>query len=55
MYDDEVCADRFRYQLAMFELRVLMGLSPSLPAHIAYEIAIEQITEEICRMSHCLA
>ena len=52
MHDDKVCADRFRYQFAMFEL---MGLSSSLPAHIAYEIAIEQITEEICRMFHCLA
>ena len=55
MYDDEVCADRFRYQLATFEFRVSMGLSPSLPAHNAYEIAIGQIIEEIYRMSHCLA
>ena len=36
MYDDAVFADRFRYQLTMFGILVLIGLSRLLHAHIAY-------------------
>ena len=54
IYDDEVFADRFCYQLNMFEIRVLVRLSRLLDAHIAYEIAVAEITAELCRISHCL-
>ena len=40
MYDDEVFADRFRYQLIMFEIRLLVRLSRLLHAHIVYEVAV---------------
>ena len=40
MYDDIVFADRFRYQLTMFEVYVLIWLSGLLYTHIAYEIVI---------------
>ena len=55
IYDDEVFADRFRYQLNMFEHRVLVRLSRLLHAHMAYEIAVAKITAEICGISYCLA
>ena len=37
MYDDVVFADRFCYPLTMFGNPVLIGLSPLVLAHIAYE------------------
>ena len=40
MYDDEIFADRFRYQLAMLEIPLLVRLSRLLHAHIAYEVAV---------------
>ena len=40
MYDDEVFAGRFCYQLTMFQMRTLMGLSRFLHRHIAYETVI---------------
>ena len=43
MYDDAVFADRFRYQLTMFGVRVLIVLYPLLHAHIAYEIDTAKI------------
>ena len=44
MYNDVVFDDRFRYQLAMFDVYILIGLSRLLVTHIAYEIAIYKIT-----------
>ena len=55
IYDDEVFADRIRYQLTVFEIHVLAGLSRLHQAHIAYETAAAKITKEISRISHCLA
>ena len=40
LYDDVVFDDRFRYQLTMLEVYILIGLSRLLHTHIAYEIAI---------------
>ena len=40
MYDDIVFDDRFRYQLTMFEVCVLLWQSLLLDTHIAYEIVI---------------
>ena len=40
IYDDVVYAGRFRYQLTMFEVFILIGLSRRLDTHVAYEIAI---------------
>ena len=40
MYDDVVFDDRFRYQLTMIEVRILIGLSRLIDTHVAYEIAI---------------
>ena len=37
MYNDAVFADRFRYQLTMFENPLLIGLSRLRDTHIAYE------------------
>ena len=53
MYDDEVFADRFRFQMIIFEMCIPIGLSRPFHAHIVYEIAIAQVTAEICRISHC--
>ena len=39
-YDDAVFDDRFRYQLTMFEVCILIGLTRLLDTHVAYEIAI---------------
>ena len=54
MYDDAVFADRFRYQLSMFEIRILIWLSRLLHAHIAYEIDTSNIIAAFCRISYCL-
>ena len=43
MYDDEVFADRFCYQLTMFEMHILIGLSRRHHDHIAYEIVLSKI------------
>ena len=48
MYDDEVFADRFRYQLTMFGIRILIGLSCLLHAHTAYEIDSAKIIDAFC-------
>ena len=55
IYDDEVFADRFRYQMNMVHMRVLIRLSGLVHAHIAYEIAVSKITADICPISHYLA
>ena len=44
MYDDAVFANRFHYQLTMFEVCIFTGLSRLLDTHIAYEIAVYKIT-----------
>ena len=44
MYDDAVFADRFRYQWAMFEECILIGLSRLFDTHVAYEIVTQKIT-----------
>ena len=54
IYDDVVFADRFRYPLAMVGIRVLIGLSRLLHAHIAYEIDTSKIIAAFCRISYCL-
>ena len=54
MYDNEVCIHRFRYPLAVFKIRVLIGLSWLLPAHIAYVIDISKIIAAFCWISYCL-
>ena len=40
MYDDVFFDDRFRYQLTMFEVCILIGLSRLLDTPISYEIAV---------------
>ena len=52
MYDDAVFADRFRYQLAMFGSRLLIGLSRLLHDDIAYEIDTAKINAELFRISY---
>ena len=54
MYDDADFADRFRYQLAMFRIRVLIWLSWLLNAHIAYITDGANIIAEFCRISYFL-
>ena len=54
IYDDAVLADRFRYQLAMFRIRVLIWLSWLLHAHIAYITDGAKIIAAFCRISYCL-
>ena len=44
IYDNIVFAHRFRYQLTMFEVCVLIWLSSLLYTHIAYEIVTQKIT-----------
>ena len=44
MYDDEVFADPFGLQLTMFEISILIGISPLLLAHIGYEIVVSKIS-----------
>ena len=54
-YDDVVFADRFRYQLTLFENRVLIGLPSLLHAHNAHEIDTSKIVAQFCRISYCFA
>ena len=54
MYDDAVFADRFCYQLTMIGIRVLIGLSRLLRAHIAYEIDTAKITAALFGITYCL-
>ena len=53
MYDDAVCADRFQYQLTMFGIGVLIGLSRLLRAHIACKIDTFKIIAAFFRISYC--
>ena len=43
MSDDNILADRFSYQLSMFEMPVAIGLSRILHDHIVQEIVISKI------------
>ena len=52
MYDEQDFAGRFRLQLAMIGMLVLIGLSRLVHTRVAYEIAIAKIIAEICRISH---
>ena len=54
MYDDPIFADRFRYQLTMFGIAMLIGLSRLLLTHIAYEIDTAKIIPAFFRISYCL-
>ena len=54
IYDDAVFANLFRYQLTMFGIRVLIGLSRLIHTHIAYEIYTAKITAAIFRISYRL-
>ena len=54
IYDDADFADRFRYQLAMFGIRVLIWLTWFLHAHIAYITDGAKIIAEFCRISYFL-
>ena len=54
MYDDAVFAYRFRYQLSMIGIRVLIGPSRLCHAHIACEIDTAKITAAIFRISYRL-
>ena len=54
MYVNAVVADRFHCQLTMFGIRVLIGLSRFLRAHIAYEIDTAKIIAAFCRVSYWL-
>ena len=54
MYGDAVFAIRFRYQLAIFGMRVLIWLSRLLHAHIACEIDTGKIIAAFFRISYCL-
>ena len=54
MYDDAVFANRFRYQLTMFAIRVLIWQSPVLHAHIAYVIDTDKIIAAFFRISYFL-
>ena len=54
IYYDADFADRFRYQLAMFGIRVLKWLSWLHHAHIAYITDGAKIIATFCRISYCL-
>ena len=54
IYDDEDCADQFRYQLATIGILVLIWLSLLLHAHIAYITDGAKIITAFCGISHCL-
>ena len=54
MYDDTGFAIRFRNQLTMFGIRVLIWISRLLHAHIAYEIDTAKIIAAFLRISYCL-
>ena len=45
MYDDTDFADRFLYQLNVFGIRVLIGLSRLCHAHIAYETDVAKSSQ----------
>ena len=51
---DVVFVDRFRYQLNMFRIPVLVALSRLPHAHIAYETDTANIIATFCRISCCL-
>ena len=51
IYDDADFADRFRYQLAMFGIPVLIWLSWLFHAHIAYITDGAKIIAAFCRIS----
>ena len=53
MYDDDVLTDRFRFQLSMLEMCVLIDLCRLFHADVVYEIAIAKITSEFYCISHC--
>ena len=53
MYGDAVFAIRFRYQLAVIRMSVLIWLSRLLHAHIAYEIDTDKIIAALFRISDC--
>ena len=55
MYDDAISADRFRYQLTMFGIRLLIGLSRFLHTHIAYEIDTAKSIAAFFRIFYCFA
>ena len=44
MYDGNIRADRFCYQLIMFEMRITIGLSRLLDDYIVREIVISKFT-----------
>ena len=54
MYDNAVFDEWFHCQLTMFEIRVLVGLSRLIHAHIAYEIDTAIIIAAFCRIFYCL-
>ena len=54
MYDDADFAVRVLYQLNVFGIRVLIGLSRLCHAHIAFETDGAKIIPEFCRISYCL-
>ena len=54
MYDDAVFANRFRCQLPMFWIPVLIWQSRFLHAHIAYEIDTDKIIAAFFRINFCL-
>ena len=54
MYDDAVFDNRFHYQLTMLGIRVLIWLSRSFHAHIAYVIDTDKIIAAFFRISYCL-
>ena len=53
-YDDVVFVYRFRYQLTMFGIRVLIWISRLLHSHIAYNMDTAKMIAEFCRISYCL-
>ena len=55
IYDDEAFADRFRYQLTMLEIGVLVRLLYSFMLILPYVIAVAKITAEICWISNSLS
>ena len=54
MYGDAVFAIRFRYQLTMFGIRVLIWISRLRHARIAYVIDTDKIIAAFFRISNCL-
>ena len=54
MYGDVFFAIRFRYQLAMFGIRILIWLSRSFHAHIAYVIDTDKIIASFFRIFYYL-